>query len=91
MWFPVGEAPESSAGRAVNAKWTLLPALQSLARFPPGPHPAPRLLIEGWQRHVGSGACGHKVAPLSCPSDVVPFPGFSFSSFCPLSGDDMLI
>lgn len=68
MWFPVGEAPGSSAGRAVQAKWTPLPALQSLWRvFLQPSHPTPHVLVEGWQRHVDSRACGHKVAPLFCP------------------------
>lgn len=58
MWFPVGEAPGSSAGRAVKAKWTLRPTLQSLWRvflqppFPPSPPilpppPPPRLTLTG--------------------------------------------
>lgn len=33
MWFPVGQTPGSSAGRAVQAQWTLRPALQSRCVF----------------------------------------------------------
>lgn len=37
VWFPVGETPGSSTGRAVQAKWTLCPALP------------PALCTQGWQ------------------------------------------